>query len=198
MLLTETKNHFSKLYLGLPFDKFMEEHGIMPLFNSEFTEKGWKICDDPDKKINISYNQLRIIADSLARYINNQYLMKHDEIYIYGVPKGGIIPALLLFNALKNEKYQITDDVKKAHIIIDDVLDSGKTKLQYTSQNPTAKFYAFFTKPSNWVVFPWENSSEGSIEDAYIRLSQYYNIPEEKFEEFKKDVSEYISDNVWI
>jgi hypothetical protein len=77
--------------------------------------------------------------------------------------------------------FTITDTPENADIFIDDIVDSGRTKEKYLAKFPNAKFYALIEnengKPDNpWIVFPWEENSESSIDDAFVRLEQYYGI----------------------
>lgn len=93
---------------------------------------------------------------------------------IYGIPKGGLNIAYLL------EKLGYGDivyNVEKATLIVDDIVDSGITKLRYQKKNPKAAFFAPYDKTKNpslpWVVFPWEGSDVSSIEDCVVRQLQY-------------------------
>ena len=50
-------------------------------------------------------------------------------------------------------------------IIIDDIIDSGKTRERFAEEYPGIPFYALVNKPketaiTSWVVFPWEMADE--------------------------------------
>ncbi len=98
----------------------------------------------------------------------------HTEI-VYGVPKGGMIAAGFL------KKAQITTKPENATIILDDLVDSGKTQEHYQTRYPNIPFVALFTKhdPSEWITFPWEvqhpgnNGAIDSVQSNLVRLLQY-------------------------
>jgi len=93
---------------------------------------------------------------------------------IYGIPKGGWNIAHLLE---KLGHGNIEYDIEKATLIVDDIVDSGTTKLRYQKKNTKAAFFAPYDKIKNpntpWVVFPWEGGNESSIEDCVVRQLQY-------------------------
>ena len=100
-----------------------------------------------------------------------------DTVWVYGIPRGGVIPAFIVADILRT-KYQvpaqITQNVDEAHIIVDDIVDSGKTKARYMEgRESSVIFINLFGKGVDWLIFPWEGSEEGSAEDIPIRLLQF-------------------------
>lgn len=99
-----------------------------------------------------------------------------DEIYkrlenapkgkLWGVPRGGAIVAGLTGRAV--------DNIKDADFIVDDIIDSGSTKLRYaTSGKP---FWALSNKNEfmEWVQFPWEPTDPTTdLEDTVKRQLQF-------------------------
>ena len=86
-----------------------------------------------------------------------QSQIKNDDI-VFGIPKGGIIVA----NFLNCKK---THDPNKCTIILDDIVDSGKTKQKFTKQFPDKKFLTVIDKQTDknyqgYIVFPWEEAEE--------------------------------------
>jgi hypothetical protein len=85
----------------------------------------------------------------------------------YGVPRGGQYLAAML---------NPVDTIEQCDIIIDDLIDSGKTREDYKQYNKP--FKALFDKQEEidlkdkWIVFPWENKNE-SVEDNVVRIFQY-------------------------
>lgn len=100
---------------------------------------------------------------------------------IFGVPRGGI-PVAYLLKAFYARTI-IVDRLSQASWIVDDIVDSGKTKERYLTNAPKGvRFFAladFLRNPrkeKEWLVFPWEQAEEGkdtSAEDIVIRLLQY-------------------------
>tara|TARA_R100001163_G_scaffold11614_4_gene10614 strand:- start:6294 stop:7130 length:837 start_codon:yes stop_codon:yes gene_type:complete len=100
--------------------------------------------------------------------IKNKY--KKDTKY-YGVPRGGVIVAGLTGNP--------TNNIEEADVIIDDLIDSGKTMERYAKYNKP--FVALIDKRDelrdDWLVFPWESKEQDTnetVEDNVTRLLQYF------------------------
>ena len=90
---------------------------------------------------------------------------------VYGVPKGGMIAAGFL------EQAAITPYPDEANIILDDIVDSGRTRQKYLDKYPDAKFVALFEKRDEWLVFPWEkdhpNAQGDTIQENITRMLQF-------------------------
>ena len=90
----------------------------------------------------------------------------------YGVPRGGQYIAAML---------NPVDTPEEADIIIDDLLDSGKTKLDYNTKYPNKPFEVLIDKQKEfqgeWIEFPWEQKGEVDIEDHVRRILQYFDNP---------------------
>jgi len=88
----------------------------------------------------------------------------------YGVPRGGSVIAGLTGNAV--------DNIDDADIIIDDLIDSGKTRDRYKELYPNKPFIALFNKQIeklSWITFPYEIETASEIEDNVLRLLQYFD-----------------------
>jgi len=85
----------------------------------------------------------------------------------YGVPRGG-----QYISAMLNP----VDTIEECDIIIDDLIDSGKTRKEYAKYKKP--FVAIFDKQKEtdikekWLVFPWEMKEE-PVEDNFVRILQY-------------------------
>ena len=93
---------------------------------------------------------------------------------VYGIPKGGMIAAGFLQHA------RITHDPTEATIILDDLLDSGKTVTYYACQYPNTDVKVLIDKQkekiTDWIVFPWEvehPQGEDNIQQNIVRQLQY-------------------------
>ena len=89
---------------------------------------------------------------------------------IFGVPRGGMLLAGFLRNATN------VYDPAQATLILDDIIDSGKTRDKYHELYPNIPFHAIVDKTgadadAGWIVFPWEQ--ETGPEDAVVRLLEY-------------------------
>jgi len=95
-----------------------------------------------------------------------QEITKLPKGTYYGVPRGGAIVAALTGNAVSTPE--------EADYILDDLIDSGRTKQKYAKEYPTKPFIALYTKETNdWYEFPWEQEGEKDIEDSVVRILQY-------------------------
>lgn len=98
---------------------------------------------------------------------------------IYGVPNGGIYAALLA--KVKNPSACLVEDPGHAECFIDDIVDSGATRLRYQQNYPGRPFYALVDKTDGdshwlgkWVVFPWEaQQDQAGPEENVRRLLEY-------------------------
>lgn len=89
---------------------------------------------------------------------------------VYGIPKGGMVVCNFL-------KCNPTHDVTQATIIVDDIVDSGRTKIKYTQLNPKAKFLTVVDKQtqkqySGYIVFPWE-TQEDDAETVIAKMIEH-------------------------
>jgi len=80
-----------------------------------------------------------------------------DDI-VFGIPKGGMIVS----NFLECKK---THDPNEATVIVDDIVDSGRTKKLHTENFPKARFITVVDKQigskyDGYIVFPWEQAEE--------------------------------------
>jgi len=98
---------------------------------------------------------------------------------IYGIPRGGLCLAVALSHKLKLKL--ISKPIKNS-LIVDDVYETGIT-LNSFKNIEGAKFFVLFSKnkptwwesvhisdKSDWIVFPWENTSNlQSDRNDYIK-----------------------------
>lgn len=107
-------------------------------------------------------NCINILAKKLKPYVKRGTINN-----VYGVIRGGIIPAIMLSHKL-NINY--SEYVDKKTVIIDDIEDSGKTAEHHKEQYQNNFFVVLFNKrdvfdcdfyakkenSKKWLVFPWE------------------------------------------
>jgi GTP cyclohydrolase I len=90
---------------------------------------------------------------------------------VYGVPRGGAALAPLFGIPV--------DSPMDADIIVDDLIESGRTKIHY-EQEFKKPFYALIEKgvtpgypKEDWLQFPWETSPDVDMEENIVRLFQF-------------------------
>jgi len=103
-----------------------------------------------------------------------------EPLKIFGVPRGGLCLAGVLSNYIPF--CDLVVNIEEAGLIVDDIVDSGRTKKKYTKLNKNASFEALVDKKKNkkwkndksWIVFPWENDKTDDFDDNIVRILEYY------------------------
>lgn len=118
------------------------------------------------------------MVDKISSAFDGQLV---GDIQIYGIPRGGV-PVAYMLEGLRPDRFTVVDKPIHAHCFVDDILDSGATREQWTA-TPGGRhipFFAMIDKQTDesfkgkWVVFPWEtNNEESGIEDNIRRLLQF-------------------------
>lgn len=114
----------------------------------------------------------------LAMGLANTIAHHHPEgaLRAFAIPRGGVPAALAVARHLPH--MVIVDRPEDCDIFIDDIIDSGKTMMDWCDKYPARPFYALIDKTgtytaNEWVVFPWEGEAENSIEDNITRVLQF-------------------------
>lgn len=127
------------------------------------------------EKIFLNHSTIEKLAKKLLEKL------PFDTIYCYPIPRGGVAAAYMLkaMHPIPN-KFKIVSHPGDCNIFIDDIIDSGDTKNKWSSLYPNTPFFALIDRKkeidiwgNNWIVFPWENEAESSIEDNIKRMLQY-------------------------
>lgn len=106
---------------------------------------------------------------------------KNPVVWLYPVPRGGIYAAMAVQHAARcnglDIMCRITAVPETADVIIDDIIDSGKTKLEHQIfQKPFLALINKFTGEyrDTWVVFPWEEAQkENGPQENIRRILEY-------------------------
>lgn len=119
----------------------------------------------------ISWNEI----DRLVEVLAGKVLTEIPNIdSIHGIPRGGLIPAVLLAHKLDLPWSNV---MLPNTLVVDDICDSGKTirdsvgvhtatlytKLSAVAQ-PTISAMTLINE-SQWIVFPWEKHDSETIQD---------------------------------
>lgn len=127
-------------------------------------------------KLILTNNDCRVAAIRMSNGFQDKRQL------IYGVPRGGVPVAYLLLAALAHPDTRVIENPESATVIVDDIVDTGRTRNRYREKYNDTPFIAladFLTnlrQPKQWVVFPWEQGLAGedqSADDIVIRLLQY-------------------------
>ena len=138
------------------------------------------------EKYDLTWQHIRDMALSVAIRLIRQHGTKPCKLY--GVPRGGMYAALAvcdMMNSRFNGEAYVVDEVRGCHYVIDDIIDSGDTRLRYGREYgiPMESFHALIDKTAGlpegadyldkWVVFPWERGKDEGPEDNIKRIIQY-------------------------
>lgn len=120
----------------------------------------------------LSWQDVAALGAAVAEKLAFTFSGRTEPIPAYGVPRGGLhalrcVPGLVPVGS-----------PEEALVIIDDIVDSGKTKLEWLARFPDKPFHALVEPTpegsTEWIVFPWEAAEgEHSPEDAVRRLLQF-------------------------
>ena len=126
----------------------------------------------------ITWEQVRMHALDLALWIRDTSPEK--QVTLYGIPRGGTIPAVMIAYMLENEGMNVrlaqaldhlTPNEFRNLIVIDDICDSGDTFKVIQQIAPTARTVTLFHRSTaaftpnyhsdclytnTWLQFPWE------------------------------------------
>lgn len=148
-----------------------------------------------------SMQQLSILAPVVCSRVG-RYMKAADIDGVYGVPKGGLVPAAVVAGLLQRE---LLDQPTSRCLVVDDIVDSGRTLEQIYKEFPSAAYAAFVNvdrvdqslsafRPAQisygmelsehdyeeipWVEFAWDprksdGSTEHSPESNVQRVLQY-------------------------
>lgn len=91
---------------------------------------------------------------------------------VWGVPRGGSIVAGLL-QICKGNK--VVDFAQEADIIVDDIIDTGRTKKEVEEQLPGKGYWALVPNktPGKWIKFPWEEEGSLDVQNTVVRQLQF-------------------------
>ena len=124
----------------------------------------------------ISWNDIDEAIEILAKQIEDSKI--HYEV-IYGLARGGLVPAVMLSHRLKIPMVLNMEEVwrlkvkNKNSLIVDDISDTGETLKYFYDQKfdiatlfvrehtskITPKYNYKNINHDNWLLFPWETKS---------------------------------------
>lgn len=136
----------------------------------------------------IDWENLTLLVENLAYKIENSNLVIHD---ISGLPRGGLIPAVMLSHRLGIPMSKGT--ISPNTLIVDDICDSGETFKNIFNRYQTEYNFPFYLRtaclhykphtsiftPSfyssewisnDWIIYPWEKADSDPIQDYKSKL----------------------------
>ena len=130
---------------------------------------------DTKSKIYVSWDNINSLVDILANKIVKT-IPPVDSIM--GLPRGGLIPAVMLSHKLG---LPLVFKPTKGTLIVDDICDSGETFAKLSQEYPTNYLACLHLKHHTtdfvpdlwaeswvsdaWLVYPWERDDSDTIQD---------------------------------
>lgn len=121
----------------------------------------------------LTHEMVRSAAVALSHKISR--IETRAIIRLWGIPRGGVFAAFALIAFSGDlQKYLLVDTAREADVIIDDIVDTCRTREQYRVMFPRKTYAVLFDKfgpgdwlvgnylppETGWIVFPWEVSDE--------------------------------------
>ena len=122
-------------------------------------------------KISVSWWDINDLVRDLAGKIPFEVPLADS---IYGIPRGGLIPAVMLSHLTG---LPLVQTIGENTLVVDDMTDSGVTMSKMPGQWTATLFhkphtstftpnvYSKLHEGDEWLVFPWEKSSSPEIQD---------------------------------
>ena len=127
-----------------------------------------------DGKLFSYWDDIETVINEIVDKLNE---LKLPIDSVYGIPRGGLIPAVILSHKLD---LPLTLTPTKNTLIVDDISDTGVTLSQndykYTvtlhmrkgsTYEPT--IYGRFIDSDKWIVYPWESREAKPIQDYKLK-----------------------------
>jgi len=131
---------------------------------------------DTKSKIFVSWDEV----EELINLLCTQIIRSSIQIdHIFGMPRGGLIPAVMLSHKLN---IPMTQNPNQSNIlVVDDICDSGETFKEFWIKHPDSIFACLHFKPhtsdfnpsfsankffaDDWITYPWERQDAKPIQD---------------------------------
>ena len=120
----------------------------------------------------ITWDYIETAIDNIASQVKSSEL---NIEYILGMPRGGLIPAVMLSHKLNIPLFRPGMVLNNKVLIVDDICDSGGTLQKYNvittatihtkltaSVQPT---FHYEVVDKDWIVYPWEQKDSKTIAD---------------------------------
>jgi len=132
------------------------------------------------EKVYLTWDDINSLVDKLANEVSQAAV---PPLYITGLPRGGLIPAVMLSHKL-NIPYVNISLIRALPavdvLVVDDIADSGETLLQYKAyqtavlhyklqSEATPTYYAEEVENEDWIVYPWEREDSETIQDYKVQ-----------------------------
>lgn len=124
------------------------------------------------EKLYVSHGDIMRRACAISEQLKQRFSGR-ERLVGFAVPRGGIPAA---YAVRSHHPFYLTMNPAKADFIIDDLVDSGATKLRYSAMYPGIPFFCLMDKTvvmrGKWIVFPWERGERQNDESATDNITR--------------------------
>ena len=136
------------------------------------------------------------INDLVDRLYHKIYISNLKFQNIYGLPRGGLVPAVMLSHQLGIP--MVKGDIGPDTLIVNDICDSGETLDKFVRKHQTLYSFPFNLKTAvlhykphtscftptlyaekwehnDWLVYPWEKEDSETIQDYKVKVGELEN-----------------------
>lgn len=120
----------------------------------------------------VSWDDVMLGTEKVIQLVK-QYPQSHKIENVYGIPRGGMIPAALIARRLKLPMVPIPT---AGSLVVDEIADTGSTLAIFQNSKTMSMmtatlhvrrtsivvptFYAFQVDHNEWLEYPWEENDE--------------------------------------
>ena len=134
---------------------------------------------DVVEKKYLTWDQVDGLVDELAIQVKSEFTNIDS---IYGIPRGGLIPAVMLSHKLGIPLITKLGYGTLTTLIVDDICDSGKTLKLYEGLTTAVLLHKPHTSSSvptlfgsvhssdAWIIYPWERDDSKTIQDYKLDI----------------------------
>jgi len=131
---------------------------------------------DVVEKKYLTWYQVEGLVDELAIKVKSEFANIDS---IYGIPRGGLIPAIMLSHKLG---IPYSDTITLTSLIVDDICDSGITLKEWEGYTTAVLLYKPHTScavptiygsvhsSDAWIIYPWERDDSKTIQDYKLDI----------------------------
>ena len=131
---------------------------------------------DVVEKRYLTWDQVDGLVDELATQVKSEFTNIDS---IYGIPRGGLIPAVMLSHKLG---IPYSDKITLTSLIVDDISDSGVTLKEWEGYTTAVllhkphtscavpTIYGSVHSSDAWIIYPWERNDSKTIQDYKLDI----------------------------
>jgi len=134
---------------------------------------------DVVEKRYLTWDQVDNLVDIIAAQVRKEF---SNTTHIYGIPRGGLIPAVMLSHKLNIPLVTKIGYETLTTLIVDDISDSGETLKYWEGLNTAVllhkphtscavpTIYGSIHSSDAWIIYPWERKDSETIQDYKLDI----------------------------